>query len=170
MAKKNRLIIAVLLLLIIAVAILALLNRPEGQLISGQLDIMQDGELLTSYSVAELQSLPASQFEKDILSANFADESGLWSGVALATLLDDAAPGWQDSGCSMIAARAEDGYVIAFDISEALADGNIYICWLLNGEPLGTMDDGGSGPLRVIVREDEFGTRCARWLCRLELI
>lgn len=169
MKKRNLLIVIIIVLLVVAVAVLALLNRPQSPLISGQLDIIAGEDVLAQFSAEDIMALPAEEFEQNIVSGNQEDSSGRWTGVALPLLLDQAAPGWQEAGYTMVAAQAEDGYVVAFELAEAAAEDNVYACYLLDGQGLGAMDEGGDGPFRLVVRNDEFGTRCIRNLCQLEL-
>jgi hypothetical protein len=43
------------------------------------------------------------------------------------------------------------------------------IAYLCDGKGLGTLKEGGTGPLRVIVLNDAFGTRCCKYVYKIEV-
>ena len=38
-----------------------------------------------------------------------------------------------------------------------------------DGKYLGTLDNGGTGPYEVIVKEDQFSNRRCKWLTKIEV-
>lgn len=165
MKKKHIMIILVVMAAVIAV--LAWLNRPEDQPVTGKLEITVDGKSVT-YTMEEIMAMPKVEFEKEIVSSSQENQKGTFTGVTLDDLLDAADANWQ-SQATMVVARAEDGYTSAFDVAEVTADDNIVVAYLIDGESLGTKEDGGVGPFRIVVRDDEFGTRSTYWLSQIEV-
>ena len=166
--KKSLVVIIVILLLGAAVAVLAILNRPSQTLDAEKIAVLADGETVAVLEAEQLASLTAAEFSKELVSANHDNQGGVWTGVPLCELLDSVIPDWQERYAT-VCARAEDNYLTSFSKEEVLAADDIYVCWMLDGEPLGSKAAGGTGPFRIIVRNDEFAVRCASWLCRLEL-
>lgn len=64
---------------------------------------------------------------------------------------------------------SEDGYVAVFPVEELLEPEAILLIYARDGAGLGTMDDGGSGPFRILAVEDQYGTRCAKYVSELAL-
>ena len=165
---KKRIIFIILGALAIIIGGLALLNRPEGQLDAAQLEIYLAGNLAATFTMDQVKALPAIELQKEIVSSSQENQSGLFTGVALRTLLDAADPDWQSYG-DMVSTRASDGFVSAFSVEEVAADDNIMVAYAIDGQPLGTQAEGGVGPFRIVIRDDEFGNRSTYWLCRLEV-
>jgi len=165
---KKKTVLIILAALALAIALLAVLNRPAGQLDASRLEIYLDGQLAAAFTMEQVRELPAVELQKEIVSANYENQSGLFTGVALRTLLSAADPDWQSYG-QMVATRATDGFVSAFSAEEVAADDNILVAYALDGQPLGSEEEGGAGPFRIVIRDDAFGNRSTRWLCRLEV-
>lgn len=166
--RQTTAIVIILAVLIIAVAVLAALNRSEDQLVTGQLEIMLRGESVAVLLPADVGALPAIELRKEIVSGSGDSQSGLFTGVALRTLLDTAAPGWAE-GASRVICRAEDNFISAFAVDEVTADDNIMVAYLLDGKPLSGREQGGKGPFRLVIRDDTYGNRSTYWLCRIEV-
>ncbi len=166
MKKKH--IIIILVVLAIVIAVLAWLNRPESQLVSGKIEIIVSGETVAEYTMEDIMALPKVELEKEIVSSSGENQKGLFTGVTLRDLLEAAYPNWQEQG-TMVASRAEDGYISAYDTEEVAADDNIIVAYLIDGKSLGTKEDGGVGPFRIVIRDDEFGNRSTYWLCQIEV-
>lgn len=167
--KKRNILLAVLVLAVLAaaIAVLAILNRPGELPESGSVAVRRGDEVLRTYTTAELKTLPAVEVEKEIVSSSFANDEGLFRGVALRTLLADA--GVDVDALTQVVVRSEDGFVAAYPADEVAESDNIFLAYSKNGEPLGDRGSGGSGPLRIVVTEDEFGNRCAKYVSEIEV-
>lgn len=168
MKQRNNLIIWLTMLgLAVLVAVLAWSNAPRpGE--DAVLSIVKDGAVLQVWTMAQIQDLPAVELEKDIRSASHADERGVYRCVALGTLLDQTDPNWR-TAASRIMTRAADGYVSTFTSTESGLDNNILVAYAKDGLPLGNLADGGTGPFRIIIRDDPFGTRATKYLIEIEV-
>jgi DMSO/TMAO reductase YedYZ molybdopterin-dependent catalytic subunit len=168
MKKKRDLKIPIVLLaLAIVIGLLAWANAPRPHADS-TLTISRGGVVLRTWTLAEIQALPSVELAKDYQSANHADESGVFRGVTLRTLLDQV----DDrliAGAARIIARASDGYVSTFTPAEVLAPDNIIVAYSKDGTGLGSLADGGTGPFRIIIREDAFGQRATKYLTEIEV-
>lgn len=165
MKKKH--IIIILILMAAIIAVLAWLNRPENQPVSGQLSITVSGKTV-DYTMEDIKAMPKVEFEKEIVSSSQENQKGMFTGVTLNDLLTAADPDWQKQG-TMVVCQAEDGYVSSFDMDEVATDDNIIVAYMIDGKSLGTKEDGGKGPFRIVVRDDEFGTRSTYWLSQIEV-
>jgi hypothetical protein len=165
--KSVLLVCAVLIVLAAAVAVLAWLNYRDDLPDSGTLAVVCGGETLRTFTLEEIQALPAVEVEKEIVSSSFANDEGLFRGVSLRALLRQA--GVEPDEYSQLIARAEDNFVMAYPMDEITESDDIFLAYEKNGQGLGSLQDGGTGPLRIIVTQDEFGNRCAKYVCELEV-
>ena len=169
MKKKQTIIIAVIVVVLLAaVVVLAVLNRPDGEFVSGSIQIVQDGQTLHTFTMEEIQDMPYVEAEKEIVSSSFANEQGLYRGVPLRALLDAVDPALLD-GASRVIARAEDGMVMAYGASEVADSDSVLVAYSRDGKSLGSLDDGGSGPFRIVIVDDEFGNRSTKYLVQVEV-
>ena len=167
--KKQTIIIAsVVALLVVAVALLAWLNRPKGEIISGSIRVIHNGETLRTFTMEEIAAMPYVEVEKEIVSSSYANEAGLYRGVPLRALLGVVDESLLD-GASRIISRAEDGFVTAYSAAEVAESDSVIVAYQRDGESLGTKADGGSGPFRIVIVDDEFGNRSTKYLYEIEV-
>lgn len=168
MSKKKSIIIvvAVLVVLVSAITVLALLNRPDSLPETGSITVKW-GESSVTLAMEDIQALEYVELEKEIVSASFQNDQGLFRGVALHTLLESQ--GIDLSSAVQAVVRSEDGYVSAYPMDEVTDGDNIILVYSKNGEGLGTKDSGGSGPFRIIIADDEFGNRSAKFVSEIEV-
>jgi DMSO/TMAO reductase YedYZ molybdopterin-dependent catalytic subunit len=170
MRKKYGLIIVVILIFLAAAAlILARLNIPALKTENAEsLSIVRNGELIRVFTLTEIKGFPYTEIEKEIFSSSHDDEKGVWRGVALKTLLGAIDPQLLlDAG--QIIARAEDSYVAAYSSREVALGNNVLVVYAQDGKDLLPAAAGGSGPLRIVVSNDPFGTRCVKNLGQIEV-
>ncbi len=170
--KKNLwIIIAIIVVLAIAVGVFAILNA--GDLSEKQqsqdtatVQIISGGETI-QFDLAYLKT-----FEKTVFDANL-DKSGQdpvkksFAGVPLATVLE--AKGISLDAAKEVVFKAADGYTSVVSADEARDKENIYLIYERDGKPSGTKQSGGSGPIEMIVRKDQFSQRWCKFLMSIEI-
>ena len=115
-----------------------------------------------------LQSLGLEEFEA-VLDTSSTDASlHKYSGVQLTKLLVELGYGIDEK--DMIIATGADGFSVAYSGEEVLEDGNIYIAVMEEGNYLGGIEDGGSGPYEIIVISDSFSNRRCKWVTGIEVV
>jgi DMSO/TMAO reductase YedYZ molybdopterin-dependent catalytic subunit len=169
MKKSNIVIIVALAVLIALVAIIALANRNAMRLPgdSAALLVFSESGAHKEYTVDELKELPSAEIEKSIASSKHEDETGVFTGVPLETLLTDADPGWQGKYEEFIF-TGEDGFLSSVFASDVKKPENVLVVYAKDGEALKGSDEGGKGPLRIVVVSDTFGNRSAYLLKSIE--
>lgn len=169
--KKNRknliIVFAVLLALALAAAVLAYMNRPAELPETGSVSVKSGGAVIAEYTLDDIAAMDSIEVHKKIVSSSFADDEGLFRGVPLRALLSVAGADVESS--AQVVVRSEDGFVAAFPMDEVLESDNIFLAYSKNGESLGTLQSGGVGPFRIIVTEDSFGNRCAKYVSEIEV-
>ena len=154
-------------LLAVIILILAGLNRRDDLPDSGSLALKAGDDEIAVYTMEEVQVLPYIEVEKEIVSSSYANDFGLFRGVPVRELWADA--GAEPADYRQMVVTSEDGFVAVFPVAEVLDSDSVMLIYAKNGEPLGSMNDGGVGPFRILVVDDEFGNRCAKYVSELAL-
>ncbi|MDR1816265.1 MAG: molybdopterin-dependent oxidoreductase [Clostridiales Family XIII bacterium] len=168
--KSAVIVIVVFAALVCAVAALALANRSAVQ------DTVSDGSLRlydaegtkAAWTYEELAAFPFTSIEKTITSSKEEDESGEFTGVPLETLLEVADPDWASKYTEFLF-HASDGFVASVFKSDIEKGENVVVVLEKDGAPLPGPDEGGKGPLRIVIRDDPFGNRSAYLLTAIEM-
>ncbi|MDR1291850.1 MAG: molybdopterin-dependent oxidoreductase [Clostridiales Family XIII bacterium] len=179
MNKSTIIIIVVIAALAALLAVFSALNRQDTGLGSeaarggdsvgaGTLTVIADGKAIKTYSIDDLKSFPPVTVQKDIASGKHDDESGLFTGAPLEDVLDAAAPGWRSVYKEFIF-RAEDAFTSSVFASDIEKGDNVLIVYEQDGAPIPGGGEGGKGPLRVLIVDDEFGNRSAQMLVSVEM-
>ena len=169
MKKRGYIAVAVaLVVLVAAVFILLKLNAPKTELLSGSISIVKDGAVIRTFTMEEITAMPYVEHFKEIVSSSSAGEKGTYRGVPLRQLLNSADESLLPASTKVIA-RAQDAYVTVYSSDEVSAGDGIFIAYSRDGQSLGTLEGGGTGPFRVILLDDEFGTRSVKYLSEIEI-
>ncbi|MDR0531316.1 MAG: molybdopterin-dependent oxidoreductase [Oscillospiraceae bacterium] len=172
MKKKSTIIVAaVLAALALGVAVLAVLN---GKNAAAKQKLQSDAVFLIvahgaeyRVSMEELQAMGPVAFEANYKKSGKAAETRAFTGVPFADVL--RAKRIDTDGLKSAAFAAADGYASALPIEDALDGSNCYIAVSMNGEPLGTLESGGSGPFRMVMAHDPFSQRWCSFLTDVTL-
>ncbi|MDR1043444.1 MAG: molybdopterin-dependent oxidoreductase [Clostridiales Family XIII bacterium] len=179
LSKSTIIIIVVIASLAALLAVFSVLNRQDtglGDAGAGSADsigagtftVIADGKALQSYSVEDLKSFPSVTVQKDISSGKHDDERGVFTGTPLEEVLDDAAPDWQGKYKEFIF-RAEDAFTSSVFASDIEKGGNVLLVYEQDGAPIPGSAEGGKGPIRALIVDDEFGNRSAQMLVSVEM-
>ena len=106
--------------------------------------------------------------EKEIVSASKKNESGVYTGVLLRSILEEADASMLTE-CSEVTGKAADGFISAYSMSEVRDSDGILVIYEKDGEPLKGKSDGGSGPLRILAADDVYGTRSTMYLTQVDI-
>lgn len=168
----SKLMIAVIAALVVIIGAAAWINQQNngsaGGDADGSLEVVRDGDVIRQFSYEEICSMESVSFEKEIVSGNKGNESGVYRGVPLREILA-AADESILSECSSVTGTASDGFVSAYSMSEVTGSDSIVVVYEKDGEPLKKRSEGGSGPLRIVAADDTYGTRSTQYLTRIEV-
>ena len=117
-------------------------------------------------SLAELQALGGQEKEHTLICIGSspdwkAIDNALWTGLPLATILDELGVEPQDEAIEL-QFECADGYTTALPISD-LSDRDLWFVWEMNGVPLPASH---GAPLRALV-PDRYGMKNPKWITRL---
>jgi DMSO/TMAO reductase YedYZ molybdopterin-dependent catalytic subunit len=149
--------------------VLAAVNRNalSDTISDGSLRIYADSGTLKQYTYEDIKALPSVDIEKTISSGKHEDESGVFTGVPLEILLAEADAGWYENYTEYIF-HTSDGFSAAVFRSDVEKGENVIVVYAKDGAPLPGPDEGGKGPLRIVVADDPFGNRSAYLLTAVE--
>ncbi|MDR1797119.1 MAG: molybdopterin-dependent oxidoreductase [Clostridiales Family XIII bacterium] len=171
--KKKRTIILLCVVVALAVLLVGLVlawRASTGDVVSdGTLRLTAGDTPLKTYTYEEICAFPTASVEKTITSSKEADESGVFTGVPLELLLDDADPGWRGKYTEFLF-HASDGFVASVFLSDIEKGENVLVVYEKDGAPLPGPEEGGKGPLRIVVADDPFGNRSAYLLTGVEAL
>ena len=157
-------VIALAIILAVIVGITAWLNASSVESSEGTtLTICLDGKEIASYELEELMKMDSDSVTTSFASGKGDDEEGTWTGVWMDELLKDA--GITEEQYETVVLSAGDGYSTAADVDEV---NTVLIAWEKDGETLGYYEKGGTGPMRCIFSEEEFGMRCINFLVKID--
>ena len=134
----------------------------------GSLTITRDGETVREFSYEEICSMDSISVEKEIVSASKKNESGVYTGVPLRSILEEVDASMLTE-CSEVTGKAADGFVSAYSMAEVRDSDGILVIYEKDGEPLKGKSDGGSGPLRILAADDVYGTRSTMYLTQVDI-
>ncbi len=169
---KNKALIIAIAVLVLVVAVLGFLNRDQlagkQALVENPALVLQaKGEELAVISLDQIRALGEEEFPITLQSSGKPPRDLELTGVSLKAIAYDIDPTLPDRA-EQVVVRAIDGYTVAYTVEEVLMDEHIYLVYLEDGKPLGTKADGGSGPLMMVPRQDEFGQRWCKFVVEVD--
>jgi len=166
--KSNLIIFIIVAALLIAALVLVFVQRSTSDMPTADfaLRVIAGGQI-KDFTIEEIKAFPSVSVEKEIVSSKSDDEKGVFSGVALETLIKDVVPDNSKSFSEYIFTAA-DGFMASIYASDVDKGENVLIVYEKDGKPIKSREDGGHGPLRLIIADDEFGNRNAYYLKIIE--
>ena len=173
MKKADKIVYLVLFLLLIAVAVLTLINRGDKVLRDALRDnreflVRVNGEYAATVTMKELIGLGPEEFTTNFATSISAPREAAFRGVELRLLLDllDI----DTDGASHIVVSGLDSYYSPLSAAEARQEGKIYVCFSMDGEALKTQGEGGYGPFLMVIRDTPFAMRWCKYVEAIDVI
>lgn len=126
-----------------------------------------EGSEPTTFNMEDVKAVGEESFQAVVRSSARPPSEHTFTGVALQALL--VAAGIDLEAAQQVIIRSVDGFVIALTVDEVRQKENIYLAYAMDGEGLGTREEGGSGPYQVIIREDPFSNRWSKFVTDIEV-
>ncbi len=166
MKKSTLFVIIAVALLVVVVVVFALLNS-DG--VAEKRKYQDDAEFLIKagdqtyvVTMEEVLSLNPVEIEAIYKKSGKEPETRNYTGVPFADLVQ--LKSIDISSYTSVSFTAADGYASALPIEDAMNASDCYIIIAEAGEPLGKKEDGGSGPYRMILPNDQFSQRWCSFL------
>ncbi|WZL72375.1 hypothetical protein QBE52_14945 [Clostridiaceae bacterium 35-E11] len=125
--------------------------------------IKENGKEIAAIDMKTIKSLGESKFEAKLKKSGEDPTPYTYTGVLLKKIFENYEVELKNK--SAVVVKAIDGYTVAVDIEKVLADDNVYLTYMREGEGLGNKEDGGSGPYQMIISKDPF----SQYWCKFAL-
>ena len=170
--KKTMLIIIIAIaILAAAVAVFAILNVGDaGEKRQSQANAtvtIVQGDRTAQLTLDDLMGYGKTKFSTMQDTSETDPEEKSFTGVPLATVLETM--GFSLDGAAQVVFSAADGYTTVVTADEARDVQNVYLVYERDGKPSGTMKEGGSGPIEIVIAQDPFAQRWCKYLTEIEI-
>lgn len=170
--KQGKVITIVLIVLALAIALLAYINKDlivEKQQLNNDavFAVIQDDITLKSYTMSEIASIGAVTFDANLKSNGQDSVAHSYTGVLLKDILIDAGLNPSEGGSAIVSAI--DGYVVGVTNEKLMDDSNVYLAYMKDGVMIGTREEGGDGPYQMIISKDNFSQYWCKYAYSVEL-
>ena len=129
--------------------------------------IKVDGAEVARLGLEEIKAAGEVNFNCIMDTSTTGPEKVNFTGVPLKKLLDDHRI--YQEGKGKVTCTALDNYASAFSMEELQKEGNAYLCYARDGQPLGTKAEGGMGPYLVVLTQDTFSSRWCKYLMEIDI-
>jgi len=161
MDKKVFLLVAVIAVVVIAIYFLFPLGNGEKDF-----TLQEESPLYIKFG-EERKSL---EFNEILAHDEFeieTDGGDIFKGVKLKDLLSSLDIPFEEM--ESILTKSIDAYTVALSPEEVLSEDNVYLVYIQDGEALYPKEDGGSGPYRILIKEDPFRQRWNKNIEEIEI-
>jgi len=131
------------------------------------ISIVKDGKTADKITLEEIKKMQPLNVKLTIRSSSRKDETSVYTGVQAKDILNQADPELLKKYSKFIF-TAGDGYSAAFTAKEINRDQDVMLIYSRNGKSLEPYNDGGTGPMRLVVRSDTYGTRSVMYLTKIQ--
>lgn len=171
--KADKLVYLALGLLLVAVAVLALLNRGDRELRRALEDnceflVCVNGATVEKVGLQTLLDMEPQEFTTSLATSIAAPRETTLKGVELRLLLE--ALEVDTSASSHFIVTGLDGYYSALTREEVDSEETIYICFAMDGDILRKQSEGGYGPFMMVIRGSRFAQRWCKYLDTIDVI
>jgi hypothetical protein len=169
--KKVLIIIIVIAVLAAGVAIFAILNAGDtGAKQASQENAtvtVKQGDTSKTFDLIYLKAFEKVEFSATMDTSKTGPQEKKFGGVPLATALKEL--GFDLDGAKQIIFTAADGYASVVTAEEAKDSENVYLVYERDGEPTLSKQQGGSGPIEIVIRKDQFSQRWCKFLMEIDI-
>ena len=162
MHKRAWLTASILILLAAGVALFALLNSQGLHSSPDDAVAVTANDQTAIFNIDDLKALPKTTFSADLNTNGQDPVEKTFGGVPLIDVLNRM--GVDINGASQIVFKAADGYTVVTSPEEVKEPGNVYVVYERDGMPSGTMAQGGTGPIEIVIKNDAFSQRWCKYL------
>jgi DMSO/TMAO reductase YedYZ molybdopterin-dependent catalytic subunit len=167
MQKNTRIALLVFFILIVAAVPLYIYTRPDAAQEPSSLQIKGDATNPQTLTLAQLEAYPSVTLQVTLTSSSRTQDNGdfQYTGVRLSDLLSAANV---NGNATSVFVQAQDGYGTTLTMQEAQSQ-NTIIAYKKDGTALTQLKDGGEGPLRLIIGDDQYAQRWVRGVAAIEI-
>ena len=132
-----------------------------------EIKIVDQGKEIGVISYEEIIALGAVEYEAIYDTSKTDPIVETYKGVELQTILRSFDIPLKERNA--VTLTAVDNFAMAYTMEEVLQEENMYITFERNGKVIEGKEEGDSGPLLAIVKNDQFSNRRCKWLISVEV-
>jgi len=171
--KFNKIVYLTLALLLVAVAILAFLNRGDAELRRAleenrEFHIRINGEHAATIGLQALLDMYPQEFTTSFATSVAPARDTVLRGVEMRLLFEAA--GIDISQASHFIVSGLDSYYSPLTRAEVEKEDVIYICYMMDGKLLEPQSKGGFGPFLMVIRGERFAQRWCKYVEAVDVI
>ena len=164
---KNKSVYITLAVLLVAVAVLAFLNRGDAELRQAleenrEFRILVEGEYVATVGLQTLLDLNPQEFTTTYATSITTPRETTLRGVELRLLLDYL--GVDTSDAEYYIVTGLDSYYSPLTREEVKKEETVYICFAMDGAILKPQSEGGLGPFLLVIRGEHFAQRWCKYV------
>ena len=169
---NKKMVIIVIILLVAVVGVTAFLNRgsiaeKENAQKEALVTFKEAGNEVETVSMSFVKKQGETTFSKDLDTSDSGPEEHTYTGVPLKNVISEVDINLEDK--SQVVVKAIDGYTVALTAKEVREDDNVYLIYQSDGEPLKSKKEGGTGPYRLVIKNDQFGQRWCKFVTEVNV-
>jgi DMSO/TMAO reductase YedYZ molybdopterin-dependent catalytic subunit len=166
MKKSTRITLALIICLVVAAIPLYFYTRPAS-VQEGTLQITGQVSNPLNITFSQLQTYTPLTLQLTLSSSSHASDNGVfnYTGVTLSTLLEQAKV---SANATSVYLHASDGYGTTISMQDAMTQDTI-IAYQKDGALLTALKNGGEGPFRLIMGNDQYAQRWVRGVVAIEV-
>ncbi len=165
MKKSTKIAIIGFIVLIIAVIPLYYYTRPDASQPTGTLQIKGKVGNPANLTYTQLEAYPAITLQVNINGHQGGNGVYNYTGITLKELLNGAQV---SSNATSVYIQASDGYGTTLTMQEAQKN-TVFIAYKKDGATLSPLSEGGEGPYRLVISDDEYSQRWVRGVAAIEV-
>lgn len=169
--KKLWILVIIIAVLAAAVAVFAILNagnveeKQESQ--DKAIVTVIAGEREEVFDLEYLKTFDKEEFSTTIDTSETDPREHVFGGVPLAIVLQEL--GFSLDNTEQVVFTAADGYTTVVTAGEAADVQNVYLVYERDNRPLGTKQEGGTGPIEIVIAKDQYAERWCKFLMEIEI-
>lgn len=174
-AKNKRLwiiIIIIMAVLAIALGVTAYLNMEN---VLDKKELQENAIILVKFGDKEsievnmelITGLGEEEFKANLKKSGKPPVEHSYTGVPMKNLFAEL--GIDTVNIDTVILKAIDGYSSALTLDEVMENDNVYIVYKIDGESLGSAENGGDGPYLALIRKDPYSQRWCKLLTEINL-
>ena len=156
-----------LLCLIAGIAAWWNLSQQDHQADGYSVAVARNGETVKTFTLKEIENMPYKKLYAKLQSAQHENAEGTFRGPELRDVLNRADKRLLKE-CRTFICVAGDGYSSALSREEIQQKDYAIVAYEKDGKPFEHFNEGGEGPMRMLVAGDSFGNRSTKVLVRIE--
>jgi hypothetical protein len=172
MNKQKITLIGVMIVLIVVMAVTYSLSRAD---LDDRVELYNEtefvlkanGEDIVTYNLKELKEFGSVDFDANLKTNGKKAEKHSYTGISLKEIYDSLDVNYDDF--SALQVSSVDGYVVMVDIKKLLEGDNVYLAYKRDGEIIASMEDGGKGPIQMIISKDKISQYWCKYALSADL-